>query len=250
MKKIMLFLLLFLLAIGTASAEDELSAVRTADRSLEWLRLYLGGEMKPQEHTLYLIEDQYYLYNGEGLPVKADVAAAEKLVRIMEEYDVFSWDGFVGEQTEFEILDGEVFSLDAAFSNGESVHASGDNVFPPNYSPAFGTLFEVMENAAGEEIKPIPGTYTYENEGFGGHFTITINADETYTFYEGPLSSYAGGGEWLQEGVMLILIEENGLSLFNNFVIGEDVLIFAEADSDNFPHITVPDAGKFIKTAE
>ena len=48
MKKIMLFLLLFLLAIGTASAEDELNAVKTADRSLEWLRLYLGGEMKPQ----------------------------------------------------------------------------------------------------------------------------------------------------------------------------------------------------------
>ena len=37
-------------------------------------------------------------------------------------------------------------------------------------------------------------TFVWEKEGFGGDFTITLNADGTYQYYEGYLSSYIGFG--------------------------------------------------------
>ena len=56
----------------------------------------------------------------------------------------------------------------------------------------------------------IAETYQYEGEGFGGDFTITLNADGTYAFYEGPLSSYIGGGAWNKDDDTVHMIEENG----------------------------------------
>ena len=50
--------------------------------------------------------------------------------------------------------------------------------------------------AHAEDSAALAGTYKYEGEGFGGDFTITLNADGTYEFYEGPLSSYMGMGTW------------------------------------------------------
>ena len=41
--------------------------------------------------------------------------------------------------------------------------------------------------------------YTWEHDGFGGDFTITLYADGTFSYYEGMLSSYIGAGTWTEE---------------------------------------------------
>ncbi len=85
--------------------------------------------------------------------------------------------------------------------------------------------------------------YTYNNEGFGGDFTITIKDDGTASFYEGYLSSYIGEGTWSIENDILFL---NDNTFKNKFKVHDNELEFIEEDSMNFPYIKVKNGEKFI----
>jgi len=99
--------------------------------------------------------------------------------------------------------------------------------------------------------------YVYEKDGCGGDFTIEINSDGTFTYYEGFLSSHIGMGEWSYSDGMLTLIEKS--SRFNeayekmeevilsyNFSVKNDTLIFVDKGSGNFRYIKVKDGEKFL----
>ena len=58
----------------------------------------------------------------------------------------------------------------------------------------------------------LDGIYVYEKEGFGGEFTITLNKDGTFEYYEGGLSSFLGHGTWTLEDGLLCMAEENEAS--------------------------------------
>ena len=82
-------------------------------------------------------------------------------------------------------------------------------------------------------------TYVYEKDGFGGYFTITLNSDGTFQYYEGLLSSYIGKGSWELEGNTLTLSDDR--SAINYFTVESGKLIFQEKNSSNFLHVTVSD---------
>ncbi len=88
--------------------------------------------------------------------------------------------------------------------------------------------------------------YTYEKGGFGGDFTIFINEDGTFSYYEGGLSSYIGMGTWEQEGSTVILREDDvGYGFVNCFQISGDNLVFISEGSDNFLYLDVSDGDVF-----
>ena len=87
-------------------------------------------------------------------------------------------------------------------------------------------------------------TYVYEKDGFGGYFTITLNNDGTFQYYEGLLSSYIGNGSWELEGNTLTLSDDR--SAINYFTVESEKLVFQEKDSSNFLHITVSDGENFL----
>ena len=243
MKKLYCFLFLFLLAAFPAAAADESAA---AEPGLLRLTFFRAGEMMPADYGIYLLGGDYFLYKNQDPPIRTDPALAAELVRIMDEYNVQSWDGF--DESDENVLDGEFFGFSAALTNGVTIRADGDNSFPEHYFQASGEIEELLASAEGEEAEmDIFGTYVYENEGFGGDFTITVNEDETYSFYEGPLSSYRGGGSWFREKGVLYFFEENGMDLINHFAAGNGVLVFIETDSDNFPYIRLTDGSLFYK---
>ena len=93
----------------------------------------------------------------------------------------------------------------------------------------------------------IAGTYQYEGEGFGGDFKITLNADGTYEFYEGSLSSYMGGGTWIRVDDTVHMIEENGYDLKFTFEIQNDALVYSAAGSDAFLYVDVSDGERFVR---
>lgn len=94
-------------------------------------------------------------------------------------------------------------------------------------------------------------TYTYEKDGFGSDFTITLEEDGTFTYYEGALSSYIGMGTWTLEEDTLRLRDE-GLSALKYFYFrAEDgFLTFQEEKSAAFMHVTVSDGEKFLLTRD
>lgn len=93
-------------------------------------------------------------------------------------------------------------------------------------------------------------TYTYEEEGFGGNFTIHINNDGTFSYYEGPLSSYIGMGSWTLENDILVLSddEQMGYPFVNRFKVDGNDLVFVSENSSNFLYIKVADGKRFTGT--
>ena len=90
--------------------------------------------------------------------------------------------------------------------------------------------------------------YVYEKEGFGGNFTIALDPDGTFQYYEGYLSSHMGLGTWAVEGDILTLREdeESGYGFVNRFTVTPEGLVFQAEDSDNFLYVEVDDGDRFL----
>lgn len=202
-----------------------------------------GGYMAPLSYEVTLTGDGYVIAENEGRPRPLDPSLAAEMIRVVEECGMKRWDGFRGSNPY--VLDGESFSLTMEFSDGTTVYASGENSFPDGYGEASARLDEIFEKAA---MSRLAGVYRYEGEGFGGDFTLTLNADGSYTFYEGPLSSYMGGGTWRVYLNAVDLNEENGFELSFTFGVEEGALIYLSGSSDPFPYVKVKDRERFVRT--
>lgn len=88
-------------------------------------------------------------------------------------------------------------------------------------------------------------TYCYEKDGFGGPFTIQLEEDGSFTYYEGYLSSYIGTGDWTLEGNVVTLQEKT-----QNFTfwVKDDSLIFQARNSGEFLYLKVKDGEKFLES--
>ena len=73
--------------------------------------------------------DLYCWYEIEG--VALDGEDVESLRVLIDECDLWSWNGFSGSNSE--ILDGESFSLRISFADGTELHAWGSNAWPKGY---------------------------------------------------------------------------------------------------------------------
>ncbi len=99
----------------------------------------------------------------------------------------------------------------------------------------------------GDTMASLAGTYRYEGEGFGGDFTITLSADGTYGFYEGPLSSYMGAGTWYAVDDVIHMSEgDAGFALSFAFAVEDGALAYLSAESDAFPYVALSDGARFI----
>ncbi len=90
--------------------------------------------------TLYAIDREdgkwiaSYQIPGMEEPIKKDVedAFAGKVLSIVKEYDLGSWDGY--HKVAKNVLDGSMFECTLKLASGETVSASGSNSFPRGYS--------------------------------------------------------------------------------------------------------------------
>lgn len=88
-------------------------------------------------------------------------------------------------------------------------------------------------------------TFKWEKEGFGGDFTITLEKDGKFNYYEGYLSSYLGYGDWSVEDDTVIL-KENDREF--HFRVKDGELIFLSDESNKFIYTSVENGDRFIMT--
>ncbi len=201
------------------------------------------GEMKPKTWEILWEGNNCTIREDEGEPRPFAADLATELAQVVADYDMESWNGEYS--TSYEVLDGECFFLEMEFADGTVVSATGDNAFPERYDEATDAMYDIFER---EKISAIAGTYQYDGEGFGGDFTITLNADGTYTFYEGALSSYMGMGTWYTAHDAVYMNEENGgFDLSFMFGVEEDSLIYLAWGSDAFPYVELQDEARFVR---
>lgn len=101
-------------------------------------------------------------------------------------------------------------------------------------------LLESWQNFSFSERDTI---YTYEGDGFGGDFTITIKENGTFEYYEGGLSSFIGRGTWEREGNLVTLQERTKR---HRFRVTEEGLEFIAQDSNNFGYVQLEDGARFL----
>ncbi len=91
-------------------------------------------------------------------------------------------------------------------------------------------------------------TFTWEKEGFGGDFTITLNEDGSYRYYEGFLSSYLGSGDWSVKNDTVVMTEKGGYDAVFRFSVKDGDLIYRSDGSDRFIYTAVEDGDRFRQT--
>lgn len=72
----------------------------------------------------------YCRYEIEG--VELDAADVEALRALIDENDLWSWNGF--QKSNSYVLDGDSFGLSASFADGTELNAWGSNAYPKGYS--------------------------------------------------------------------------------------------------------------------
>ena len=233
---------------GTVLAFEEFCqalAGQAGEHTLTRFFYLLHGEMMPRSWEITLKEDGYYIRENDDEPRYFPKAMADELTRAVYENGAEGWQGVY--ETEYLVLDGEGFSLEVDFADGASVQASGDNAFPDGYFSFKRAILDIFKR---DKMAFLAGTYLYEGGGIGGDFTVTLNSDGTYTFYEGALSSYMGAGTWDVYYDAVYLTEgEGGFDLSFMFGIEKNALLYIADGSDAFVYIKVPDYGRFIKQA-
>ncbi len=91
-------------------------------------------------------------------------------------------------------------------------------------------------------------TFTWEKEGFGDDFTITLNEDGSYRYYEGFLSSYIGSGDWSVKNDTVVMTEKGGYDAVFRFSVKDGDLIYRSDGSDRFIYTAVEDGDRFRQT--
>ena len=119
---------------------------------------------------------------------------------------------------------------------------------------AFIALFAVVllfQGCSTDSVTTVAGkTYIYTVEPESGldsdRFSIQLNTDGTFTYYECMFSSYLGIGKWSVNGDVLTITDDNEYNPRENFFrIDGDDLIFIENGSTNFIYIKVEDGERF-----
>lgn len=77
-------------------------------------------------------------------------------------------------------------------------------------------------------------------------FSITFYKDGTFQYYETPISSYLGIGEWEFDGDIVTLSENRmGFHKVNRFRVTEDAIYYVADGSDNFMYVGLENGDKF-----
>ena len=88
--------------------------------------------------------------------------------------------------------------------------------------------------------------FVYEKEGFGGKFTISLQDDGTFSYYEGLRSSHLGWGTWTVEDGTLTLREDTFSRVFH-FRIEDDSLYYIKKSSSPFTYVQLGDSARFLE---
>ena len=131
-------LLSVLMALIVALTGAQTAPVRT-DAALTTFSFNHGGMSVDQIYSYAVYEQDgrmladfelYCRYEIEG--VALDEADAEALRVLIDEFDLWSWNGF--QKSNSYVLDGDSFGLSASFADGTELSAWGSNAYPKGYS--------------------------------------------------------------------------------------------------------------------
>jgi len=168
-----------------------------------------------------------------------DKCILNDIEKILNKYNVSSWDGF--NKSDKNVLDGDTFSISIVYDNNKRISSSGYMMYPNNYKSVkeeLETLFNSLTNSGDEDLKPIiylypedtmsikvelgnPDKLTVTYPKYNDYWDIEANPDGTLIDKKTGRKLYS----LFWEGINT---ESNGIKEEGFIVKGEDALSFLE----------------------
>ena len=89
----------------------------------------------------------------EGVTINLDSKKVDIVLKVLNDFDVASWDGF--SKSNKHVLDGDDFTFKVVTKNNQSIYATGYMKFPKNYSSVVSELKTLFNDWFDEEFLPL-----------------------------------------------------------------------------------------------
>ena len=99
--------------------------------------------MKGDDAEVSQYQIRYYYPENERILEKRVLVSNEKMLKLLNECKLLSWDGFHGKHPRG-VLDGTMFSLNAIVNDGKKIRAEGSQNFPKHYRDFTDGLCEML----------------------------------------------------------------------------------------------------------
>ena len=151
------FLILIILCIIMFRKEDDI--VKSID-SIKYFRFsYSNGYMANSSQSYEINCDEKciltlkpkYIPDDEAVEVELSKEEIDKLIEIINKYNVSKWNGF--NKSDKYVLDGDSFSLSITALDNEHISAMGYMMYPKNYGEFRSEVDSMFEKYIPEELK-------------------------------------------------------------------------------------------------
>ena len=132
-------------SIYTAVVDEDLNVTLEPVRMISTFFMSRNADIFYNTYRVSHWEDGYHVSVNDGDEMYIDAESVGALVDVIDKYDVEKWDGF--SESKRHVLDGESFWLEVGLTDGTSIRAVGENVFPENYGAAISEMQEILDNA-------------------------------------------------------------------------------------------------------
>ena len=139
-------------SIYSITVDDALNVTLSPVRMISTFYLSRMIEGGFASYKIIMDSGGYRVSIDEGEERPFSIGAVEELVRVIDTYDITSWDGF--SESDYNVLDGESFRLDIGLTDGARVLARGENAFPDSYDEAMEQIWRILTwNTEGDDMK-------------------------------------------------------------------------------------------------
>ena len=113
------------------------------------------------QDTCTLTVKPSWMDDEEGIVVEVDSKDVDRILRILQDHDVSSWDGF--SKSDKNVLDGDGFSFKVVTKNNQSIYADGYMKFPKYYFEVVSELKTIFNDICDKTFLPL-----FEHESLKG----------------------------------------------------------------------------------
>lgn len=124
-------ILVFTAKKTTVSSIESLKSLHFSYSNGYMMNAYTTYDISLEDDTYYVTIKPYGIPEEESQKVKLDNETIEKLINVLNEYNVAKWDGF--HKSDQNVLDGDSFSFSMYTLEDRYISASGYMSWPENY---------------------------------------------------------------------------------------------------------------------
>ena len=127
---------------GSGFKIDGLKKIRFSYSNGYMMDSNINYELENDEYVTKVVIKPFGVSESDKVSFYVDKSVSDKVVEVLNKYNVSKWDGFDGNDEL--VLDGDSFSMYITLTDGKSISANGYMEWPENYGKVKGELDDIF----------------------------------------------------------------------------------------------------------